>query len=209
MATNIGLLPLLKIVDSVGIDEDWVLPILFSMADQTPIDLTGIVFVATISNSRRVPFFSVAGALFGTAHNLLVFTVTAAQKAGWGAGNYALSILATDPSAAPLLTVDLLGNSLLKVGYPRSTSLVQLLPPGVQPTTAISPIQPGLMAFLQGTAGATAGVMAVNLAALSKSQRAALRQALAASLPNVQLGDAIPAAGQEFINASGFVVIAQ
>ncbi len=44
-------------------------------------------------------------------------------------------------------------------------------------------------------------IMAVNLAAL--------RQALASSLPNVQLGDAIPAAGQEFVNASSYVVMSQ
>lgn len=205
--SSISLLPLYRVTSGVQPDEDWTLAFAFYLADGlTPISLAGIGFTATLRPLPGGVAIYSSGANFaisGAANNILTLTVLAAAKAGWGLGAYALTILAADG----VYDRDLLANSTLTVGAPQTVSATPIVAAGGAPTNLMAFLPPAVALALTA---ATPAVMAAGLAALSSGQLAALSSALVQALPNFQTnGGVIPAAGLPFINASGFVVIAQ
>lgn len=183
MSTSIGLLPLYRAIAGVQSDEDWALSLAFYLADGvTPISLAGISFAGALTPQWGATI-SLGGAQFaisGASSNILTLTVLAAAKAAWGLGAYQFTILASDGVSER----DLLGNSTLTVGAPQVLTLTPIVAAGGAPGNLISYLP----------------------AALTP---AALLAAAFSALPNVQRGAAVPAAGQPYVNQSGYVVIAQ
>ena len=163
MTTNIESLPLLKITQGVGIDEDWILSIAFT-AGGSALSLSGITFEAILAS---LPYGvdtmdTVSGVVSG---NIVTFTVLASAKASWQDGPYYLSILATDGTN----TKDVLSySSYLTVGNPSPAVVTTIAASGYSTLTA---------------AAAVSAQVAANTAAIAALQaEVSLLQAAVAAL---------------------------
>jgi hypothetical protein len=137
----------------------------------------------------------------GPSNNLLVITALAAQKASWPTGVYPVSLSANDGA----YTRDLFASSTLAIGAPQIASVTLTVAPDNMSRSVVARVPAALAAALQALQPAA---LASALAGLDASDLSLLVQALFAALP-IQVGSSAPvAAGQPFINSSGFVVIA-
>ena len=147
--SNIASLPLLRVTQGVGLDEDWVLPLAF-LASGSAWDPIGITFTATLTPASGRSAEECVGVVVG---NLLTFTVLAAAKASWPPGLYDLTITA----AASDGTKDLLTQSSVTLGQPSPPIVTVILAIGYSPTTVA-------VAISAQTAANTAAIAAIEAA---------------------------------------------
>jgi hypothetical protein len=201
--STLTLLPPLRVADGVQPDEDWRLSIAFYLEDGvTPIPLTGLAFTLNVG---AIATLGAAGdhiTVSGPLNNVLLVTVLAAEKASWQPGVYPLSLSASDGQ----YTRELFASSTLTVGSSQVAQVSLLVAPDASQSSIAAPLPAALAAAFQAL---QPDALAAALAALSGSQLSPLAQSLLAALP-AQIAASEPvAAGQAFINSSGFVVIAQ
>ena len=147
--TSIESLPILRVTQGVGIDEDFILALAFYLADgSTPLSLAGITFAAILSQQGASETLSTVDgeiAIGGAASNVLIFNVLAAAKAMWKAGVYAFDLTAMDG----VFTKDIFVSSSLTVLEP-SPPIVTVLGGG-QPVGAnvVVPLPPQFAVLFQ------------------------------------------------------------
>lgn len=195
MSTQIDLLPLVCLTTGVQEDEDLNLALAFTLTGGAPINLSNIGFTLSIGGLESEPV-TAAGAISGADDDILTFNVAAAAKTAWPTGIYPLSILAVDATGGEddLISRDVLGASTIEIGAPALPVVSQLVAPGVAPTAIVAPVS---------SAVSPAAVLAALLS-LSGSTLAPLAQALLAAIPG-----SIPATGQYYTDADGFVARSQ
>jgi hypothetical protein len=109
--TNIESLPLLRVVQGIGADEDWILAFPIVDSSGAPLSLAGISFQATLLLGSTV-IASVAGAVAG---NIVIFTVLASGRPAWPTSGLTIRVLATGGGYSK----DVLAyGSQLFIGYP-------------------------------------------------------------------------------------------
>ena len=147
--TSIESLPILRVTQGVGLDEDFILALAFYLADgSTPLSLAGIAFVATLSQAGASETLSTTGggiAITGAASNVLTFNVLAAAKTDWKSGVYEFDLTAMDG----IFTKDIFVNSSLAVSAP-SPPIVTVIGGG-QPVGAnvVVPLPPQFAVLFQ------------------------------------------------------------
>ena len=201
--TNLTLLPLVRLADGVQIGEDWSLAIAFYLDDGvTPISLSGLTFSLTIGGLNTLSSGSGQIMASGPSNNVLAISCAASITSGWAPGVVDLSLTATNGVS----TRDLFALSTLAIGAPQVARIALLVAPDTIPQSLVSPIPAALAQAFQALQPSS---LVTALAALPTAQLAALSQALFAALPP-QIGATPPVpTGEAFVNASGYVVIAQ
>ena len=147
--TSIESLPILRVTQGVGIDEDFILALAFYLADGlTPLSLAGITFSATLSQPEANQTLSTTGGEIavgvGGASNILIFTVFAAAKAAWKAGVYAFDLTAADG----VYTKDVFVNSTLTLSEPSPPNVSIIGPGGAQVPNVVVPLPPQFAVLL-------------------------------------------------------------
>ena len=200
--STLSLLPLVRVSDGVQTDEDWSLSIAYFLDDGfTPISLAGLQFTLAVGDFATLS--SAAGNLVvgGPSSNVLTISAPASVKASWPTGVWPIGLNATDG----VFSRDLFASSTLTIGSGQIAQVALLVAPDPVPSAVASPVPAALAAALQALQPAA---LASALIALPGAELTALAQALFGALP-VQTGASAPvAAGQAFINSSGYVVVA-
>jgi hypothetical protein len=201
--STLPLLPLVQIIDGVQSDEDWRLSIAYYLDDAvTPIPLGGLSFTLSVGAFATLSSSGGQIVVAGPANNVLTITELAAAKASWPTGVYPIALSVNDGT----FTRDLFASSTLTIGAAQITHVTLIAAPDYLATSIAAQVPAALAAALQALQPAA---LAAALAGLSSVNLSVLTQAIFAALP-VQSGSDEPvAAGQPFINSSGFVVIAQ
>jgi hypothetical protein len=155
--TSIESLPLLRVTQGVGIDEDFILALAFYLADgTTPLSLAGIAFVATLSQTGASETLSTTGgeiAISGAASNILTFSVLAAVKASWKSGVYAFDLTAADGT----YTKDVFLSSTLTVLEPSPANVNIVGSGGSMTSNVVVPIPPALAGLVNPPINTQAG----------------------------------------------------
>jgi hypothetical protein len=152
--TSIESLPLLRVTQGVGVDEDFILALAFYFADgSTPISLAGIAFTATLSQTGASETLSTGTgeiAVIGATANVLGFNVPAAEKAAWKSGVYAFDLTAEDGT----YTKDIFLNSSLTVLEPSPPNVTLI---GGAMNSIVVPLPPQIAALLNPPINTQAG----------------------------------------------------
>ena len=152
--TSIESLPILRVTQGVGVDEDFILALAFYFADgSTPLSLAGIAFTATLSQTGASETLSTASgeiAIGGAASNVLVFSVLADAKMAWKSGVYGFDLTAADGT----YTKDVFLNSSLTVLEPSPPSVTLI---GGAMNSIVVPLPPQIAALLNPPINTQAG----------------------------------------------------
>ena len=135
-----------EIADGVQSDEDWQLSIAYYLDDGvTPIGLDGLEFTLSVGAFATLNTGDGHIVVSGPSNNLIVITVLAAEKAGWPAGVYPISLSVDDG----FLTRDLFASSTLTVGAAQITHVSLLVAPDIMATSIAAQVPAALAAALQ------------------------------------------------------------
>jgi hypothetical protein len=201
--STLSLLPLIRVTDGVQTDEDWQICIAFYLDDGvTPIPLSGLAFSLSVGGFATLGTSGGQIVISGPSNNVLVVTALAAEKTSWPTGVYPITLSASDG----VNTRDIFASSTLAIGSAQVARVGLLVTPDNIPRSIAAPISAALAAALQAL---QPQALASALTGLTETDLTGLAQALFGALPAQSGAGAPVAAGQAFINSSGYVVIAQ
>ena len=141
--SSIALLPLLRVNAGVQTDEDFALSIAFFLRDGvTPIDLSGIAFIASIGSLFVADTAQGFLAVSGSSLNVLSLNIHRRPQGCVANRHFRPALACQDGTAAR----DVFANSTLTVGAPALANVTVLMAAGGSPTAAASAVSPALAA---------------------------------------------------------------